>query len=165
DRHGGKPVLIVGFALFAAGIAGIALAVQADSVWWHLLPGLVVLGFGMGVAGSPAAIIAMRDIDQSVSGAASGVFNTTRLCGSLLGIAAVGALLQMRLTAESVDPAFLQVDVVPGVLRDGFADALRFAYLLPVAALVIGVLLTLAVRRSADLEPMTEEPTAASGGK
>jgi len=35
DRHGGKPVLIVGFALFAAGIAGIAFAIQANSVWWR----------------------------------------------------------------------------------------------------------------------------------
>lgn len=165
DRHGGKPVLIVGFALFAAGIAGIAFAVQADSAWWELLPGLVVLGFGMGVAGSPAAIIAMRDIDQLMSGAASGVFNTTRLCGSLLGIAAVGALLQMRLTAESVDPTLLQVDVVPQMFRDGFADALRFAYLLPVAALVIGALLTFAVRRPADLEPMAETSIATSGDK
>ncbi|TWP48424.1 DHA2 family efflux MFS transporter permease subunit [Lentzea tibetensis] len=146
DRYGGKPVLMAGFALFAAGIVGIAFAVRADGQWWHLLPGLVVLGFGMGVGGSPAAIIAMRDVDQSMSGAASGLFNTTRLCGSLLGSAAVGALLQARLTAEGVHPDLLKSGVVPPALREGFADALRFAYLLPVAALVLGVLLTLGVR-------------------
>jgi EmrB/QacA subfamily drug resistance transporter len=148
DRYGGKPVLMVGFGLFAAGVAGIALAVRADGVWWHLLPGLVVLGFGMGVGGSPAAIIAMRDIDPAVSGVASGLFNTTRLCGSLLGSAAVGALLQARLAAEGIDAGLLK-DVVPQEFREGFADALRFSYLLPVAALVAGVLLTLGVRRVA----------------
>lgn len=148
DRYGGKPVLIAGFALFAAGIAGIAFAVRADGVWWHLVPGLVLLGFGMGVGGSPAAIIAMRDIAPEVSGAASGLFNTTRLCGSLLGSAAVGALLQARLTAEGLDAGLLQ-NVVPLEFREGFADALRFSYLLPVAALAAGVLLTLGVRRVA----------------
>lgn len=163
DRYGGKPVLMVGFGLFAAGIAAIALAVRADSVWWHLLPGLVVLGFGMGVAGSPAAIIAMRDIEPSMSGAASGVFNSTRLCGSLLGSAAVGALLQARLGAEGVNPDLLKIGAVPPELREGFADALRFAYLLPVAALVLGVLLTFGVRRSHDPEPAAELSTAVSG--
>ena len=148
DKYGGKPVLMWGFALFAAGVAGIALAVRPDGVWWHLLPGMVVLGFGMGVGGAPAAIIAMRDIDESVSGVASGLFNTTRLCGSLLGSAAVGALLQARLATEGIDAGLLK-DVVPQEFRDGFADALRFSYLLPVAALVAGVLLTLGVRRVA----------------
>ncbi|MGH3907463.1 MAG: MFS transporter [Pseudonocardiaceae bacterium] len=147
DRYGGKPVLMVGFALFAGGIAGIALAVRADAVWWHLLPGLIVLGLGMGVGGSPAAIIAMRDIHPSITGAASGVFNTTRLCGSLLGTAAVGALLQSRLAQEGVNPGLLNVGLVPPELREGFADALRFTYLLPVFALVAGVLLTVAVRQ------------------
>jgi hypothetical protein len=51
------------------------------------------------------------------------------------------------------------------MFRDGFADALRFAYLLPVAALVIGALLTFAVRRPADLEPMAETSIATSGDK
>lgn len=148
DRYGGKPVLLAGLALFAAGIAGIALAVRADGVWWHLVPGLVLLGFGMGVGGSPAAIIAMRDIAQEVSGAASGLFNTTRLCGSLLGSAAVGAVLQARLSVEGLDAGLLQ-NVVPHEFREGFADALRFSYLLPVAALAAGVLLTLGVRRVA----------------
>jgi EmrB/QacA subfamily drug resistance transporter len=148
DRYGGKPVLMVGFALFAVGIAGIAFAVRGDGVWWHLLPGLVVLGFGMGVAGAPAAIIAMRDVDPAMSGVASGLFNTTRLCGSLLGSAAIGALLQARLAAEGIDPGLLK-DVVPQEFREGFADALRFSYLLPVAALAAGVLLTFGVRRVA----------------
>lgn len=166
DQYGGKPVLIAGLALFAGGIAAIALAVRADGVWWQLVPGLIVLGLGMGVGGPPAAVIAMRDIDPSITGAASGVFNTTRLCGALLGTAAVGALLQARLAQSGIDLNLLNIGLVPAELREGFAEALRFTYLIPVLALLVGAALTFAVKQprvpaapAADMSSDTREPS------
>ena len=41
--------------------------------------------------------VAMRDIGTPVAGAASGLLNTNRQVGSVIGAAAVGALLQNRL--------------------------------------------------------------------
>jgi EmrB/QacA subfamily drug resistance transporter len=137
DRFGGKYVLVAGFGLFAAGIGYIGAVAAVDSTWLDLLPGLLVFGVGMGVAASPAAVVAMRDIEPSMSGAASGVFNTTRLCGSLLGSAAVGALLQARL-AVSLPAA--------SSYAAGLTAAVRVSYLLPVAVLLLAALVTLGVR-------------------
>jgi len=155
DRYGGKRMLLVGFGLLALGIAAVAVAVRPGGGWWHLLPGLVIVGFGMGVGGSPAAIIAMHNIAATVRGAASGVFNMTRLSGTLLGGAAVGALLQVRLDAAGIHPDVLQAGIVQAELRQGFTESLQLTYLMPIAALVAGILLTLGVRPYEQVEVAT----------
>ncbi|MEE1825263.1 MFS transporter [Streptomyces sp. BE20] len=138
DRFGGKYVMVAGLTLFAVGIALLAALIRADSGWTALLPGLVFVGLGMGVAYAPAGVVAFEKIEPAMSGAASGLFNTTRLCGSLLGSASVGALLQARLVGGDT------------------TGAVRATYLLPVGFLVAGALVTLLVRRS--------RPAAADAG-
>ena len=49
--------------------------------------------------------VAMRDVDPRMAGAASGVLNTVRQVGSVIGTAAVGALLQNRLVASLTSQA------------------------------------------------------------
>ncbi|MGW0364196.1 DHA2 family efflux MFS transporter permease subunit [Streptomyces sp. NPDC002990] len=137
DRFGGKYVMVVGLSLFAAGLGLLAALTRADSSWTALLPGLVFVGLGMGVAFAPAGVVAFEKIEPAMSGAASGLFNTTRLCGSLLGSAMVGALLQVRL------------------VQDDTTSAIRTTFLLPAAVLVAAAVATLLVRRS--------RPTAGEG--
>ncbi|MET0132297.1 MAG: MFS transporter [Kibdelosporangium sp.] len=123
DRYGGKYVMMAGFLLWAGGIGYLALVARADSGWFDLLPGLVIAGVGMGVTFSPPATLAMRDIDPSMSGAASGLFNMTRLSGSLLGAAAVGAVLQSRLNLAFADAAARHATRLPAQYRQPFLDA------------------------------------------
>ncbi|MEU6236008.1 MFS transporter [Kitasatospora sp. NPDC047058] len=152
DRFGGKYVMIAGLSLFAAGIGLLAVLINADSSWTVLLPGLVFVGLGMGVAFAPAGVVAFEKIEPAMSGAASGLFNTTRLCGSLLGSAMVGALLQARL------------------VHDDTTGAIRATFLLPVAVLVAGALATLLVRSSrrpaVEVEGLDDAaPARAASGK
>ncbi|MFJ2577289.1 MFS transporter [Kitasatospora aureofaciens] len=143
DRLGGKWVMFAGLLLFAAGIGLLAALIRPDSQWYALLPGLFFLGLGMGVAYAPAGVVAFEKIEPAMSGAASGLFNTTRLCGSLLGSASVGAVLQTRLQHGTV------------------TDAVRFTYLLPLAVLLAGALGTLLARnRPSDAPPQTGPDTA-----
>jgi hypothetical protein len=67
---------------------------------WGLLPGLIVAGFGLGMTFAPLQTIAMRNIQPREAGAASGLINTTRQLGAVIGSAAVGALLQSQLTNQ-----------------------------------------------------------------
>ncbi|QWF84038.1 MFS transporter [Amycolatopsis sp. CA-230715] len=127
DRFGGKYVMFAGFALFAVGIGYLALAARGDSTWLGMLPGLVIVGIGMGVVFSPPAAIAMHDIEPSMSGAASGLFNMMRLCGSVLGGALVGALLQARLAVSLTDAAQSAAAVLPAPYRQPFVDAFATA--------------------------------------
>lgn len=130
DAVGGKTVLIVGLLLFAAGVAGQVPALSEHSSWLLLLPGLVVMGVGMGVCFAPSVAVAMQDVPSELAGVASGVFNTTRLCGSLLCTALTGALFQV------------------GLARGDFSAAVRTTYLIPVLALLAGALLSGGLRRA-----------------
>ncbi|MFI6447707.1 MFS transporter [Kitasatospora sp. NPDC050543] len=128
DRFGGKYVMVAGLTLFGTGLGLLAALIRADAGWYVLLPGLAVVGLGMGVAFAPAGVVAFEKIEPEMSGAASGLFNTTRLCGSLLGSAAVGALLQARLAHGAT------------------TDAIRGTFLLPVSVMAAAALATLLVR-------------------
>jgi EmrB/QacA subfamily drug resistance transporter len=172
DRFGGKYVLIAGFGLFAGGLGALALAAAPDMPWIASVPAIMLTGAGMGMVFSPPAAIAMRGIPPALSGAASGLFNMTRLSGSLLGAAAVGAVLQSRLSsafsstgvpddanadvlqaatgADGVDLAALSALGGPAweaTFRQAVLEAVQWTYLLPVAVLVAGALGTLTVTR------------------
>lgn len=127
DKVGGKPVLLVGLVLFAAGLLSIVMTAQAHTDWWNLLPGLVLVGVAMGVTFAPPLVIAMHDIDPAVAGAASGTLNTIRQFGAAIGAAAVGALAQSQLASSLRDSAAGQAEVLALPLREPFLDAMTRA--------------------------------------
>ena len=48
--------------------------------------------------------VALRNVNPMMAGAASGVFNTTRQVGTVIGTAGIGALLQNRLDRRVHQP-------------------------------------------------------------
>lgn len=163
---GAKALLVSGFVLYALGILAIAMVIGTATTGWELVPGLVLVGIGGAVTGTPLAMIAMRDIGPEVVGAASGLFSTTRLAGSLIGSAAVGAMLQARLSEVRIDPDLVTAGQIPSGSREGFAEAIQATYLLPAIALVAGALLALAAKNTgavqAPPEPAAELSAAES---
>jgi EmrB/QacA subfamily drug resistance transporter len=123
DRLGGKPVLIAGLVLFAAGLLDIAVVSDVDTQWWDLVPGLVIVGVAMGVTFAPPLTIAMYNIDTAVAGAASGTLNTIRQFGSTIGAAVVGAVIQTRLVISVREAAAEQAGALDPVLREPFLGA------------------------------------------
>jgi EmrB/QacA subfamily drug resistance transporter len=109
DRVGGKWILFFGVGLFASGMGILISSAEVDSSQWSLLPGLIVAGFGLGMTFAPLQTIAMRDVEPRQAGAASGIINTTRQLGAVIGSAAVGALLQSQLSSRLSDGAHAQV--------------------------------------------------------
>ena len=96
----GKWILFAGISLFAGGMGILIASAHEGSTQWHLLPGLVVAGFGLGMTFAPLQTIAMRNVQPQLAGAASGLINTTRQLGAVIGSAAVGALLQSQLSSK-----------------------------------------------------------------
>jgi MFS family permease len=127
DRIGGKFILITGLAMFGSGMAWIALTAQTTSAWYDFLAPLLVAGFGMGCTFAPMTTVAMHDVEPRLAGAASGMLNTTRQVGAVIGTAGVGALLQNRLTASLTSQAQLRSGALPPPVRQqfitGFAQA------------------------------------------
>ncbi len=118
DRIGGKFILMTGLTCFAIGMGWIALTAQVNSPWYHFLPGLIIAGFGLGCTFAPMTTVAMRDVQYQMAGAASGLLNTTRQVGAVIGTAAVGALLQNRLSVALVSQARTRTVALPPATRD-----------------------------------------------
>src|SRR5690606_5597196 len=90
DRHGYRGVLVVG-----------GLCCTAASVWWllvvgeeprfltELLPGLLLLGWGLGMVGITAVAAALAGLEAEDLAMANSVVQTTRRVVQTLGIAAV----------------------------------------------------------------------------
>jgi EmrB/QacA subfamily drug resistance transporter len=127
DRIGGKYILITGLVLFALGMGWAALIATPGSAWYDFLPAFLVAGAGMGCVFPPMTTVAMRDIEPRVAGAASGLLNANRQVGSVIGTAAVGALLQNRLVAALPSQAWQRSVGLPPLIRDKLVAGLTRA--------------------------------------
>ncbi|GLZ07073.1 MFS transporter [Actinomadura sp. NBRC 104412] len=122
DRIGGRFILMGGLVLFALGMLWLALGAEVDSSWTAFMGPVVLMGVGIGGVFAPMATEAMRYVPPRLAGAASGVNNTARQVGSVLGSAVIGAVLQNRLAVALHDEAVTRASALPPDLRAGFVD-------------------------------------------
>jgi EmrB/QacA subfamily drug resistance transporter len=123
DRGYGREALVAGLLLFAAGITLLDVAASVGTSRWWFLPGMIVTGVGTGLTFIPMVALAMNGVEPRMAGAASGLLNTTRQLGAVLGGAAIGAVLQNRLAVELRDGAAARAGELPPGQRAGFVDA------------------------------------------
>jgi EmrB/QacA subfamily drug resistance transporter len=91
-KLGSRPLIISGMALAGIGSALFAAAPAHASYLPDLLPGLIVLGFGMGLGFPATSITAMVSIRAEVAGLASGITSTAHEVGGALGVAIFSAI-------------------------------------------------------------------------
>jgi EmrB/QacA subfamily drug resistance transporter len=104
-RVGYPPALAGGLTLLAAGLAWLSqLEPDASYVAALLLPSLVV-GVGEGAVWVSSMVGATSGADESESGLASGLVNTTQQLGGALGVAALVALATSQTGATAQDGA------------------------------------------------------------
>jgi EmrB/QacA subfamily drug resistance transporter len=96
DRIGARWILVTGLSLMVGGILLIVSRIDLETDWRRLLPALLVTGAGMGMTFAPMTAAAMAEVPPRIAGSASGIINTMRNVGQVLGIAVLGALLQSR---------------------------------------------------------------------
>jgi MFS family permease len=120
DRIGGKYVLITGLTFFAVGMAWLASVIDVGRAWYAFQPALIVAGIGIGCVFGPMVTVAMYNVEPRMAGAASGVLNTIRQIGTVIGSAAVGAVLQNRLAASLQDEAAKRAAGLPASVRSQF---------------------------------------------
>ncbi|MDT0454522.1 DHA2 family efflux MFS transporter permease subunit [Streptomyces sp. DSM 41527] len=127
DRIGGKYVLMAGLTLFAAGLAWLTRVTDVGRAWWEFQPALITAGVGIGCVFGPMVTVAMYHVEPTMAGAASGVLNTIRQIGTVIGSAAVGAVLQNRLAAALQDEAAKRAAGLPAGVRGQFLEGFREA--------------------------------------
>ncbi|MBV6749612.1 DHA2 family efflux MFS transporter permease subunit [Pseudomonas chlororaphis] len=95
-RFGIRLPLAVGLALATLGLLLFSQAPVDGHFLPNILPGMLLLGLGAGIAFNPLLLAAMNDVAPSESGLASGVVNTAFMMGGALGLAALASLAAAR---------------------------------------------------------------------
>lgn len=131
-RLGIRRSLVAGLALSTAGLALFALAPVDGSFLLHVLPGMLLLGAGTGMAFNPVLLAAMGDVDEHESGLASGVVNTSFMMGGALGLALV-------ISASAAMTGWLEANGVAATaaLNGGYQLAFALAAILTLTASLV----------------------------
>ncbi len=92
-RIGTKFTVALGIAIAAVGYLFIALTFQVNTDYQLVLIAQIVVGFGVGMAFSPATNSIMGAVPIDKAGVGSAMNDTTRQLGGALGIAVLGTVL------------------------------------------------------------------------
>src|SRR5919106_2456721 len=95
-RVGIRTPLAAGLGLVAASLALFAFAPVGGSYVVNVLPAMILLGLGAGIAFNPVLLAAMGDVEPHEAGLASGVVNTSFMMGGALGLAVLVAVSSAR---------------------------------------------------------------------
>ena len=150
-RFGIRAPLCAGLLLAAAGLLLFARAPVHGTLMTDVLPGMLLLGLGAGMAFNPVLMAAMSEVGPEDSGLASGVVNTSFMMGGSLGLAFLASLAAMRTShavAEGLDQA--------AALASGY----RVAFLFGAAFAALAAVLGGALLRTRDALGGSEPPPA-----
>jgi EmrB/QacA subfamily drug resistance transporter len=111
DVVGRRRPAVIGMLVTAAGLLALwGVAVAAGPIVLGALLGLV--GFGMGMTGSPRTTAALETIEPERVGMAAGTYLTGRYIGGALGATLAGAVLGETVTAAGVTEGFAVLTIV-----------------------------------------------------
>ena len=105
-RFGIRAPLAVGLLVSGAGLVLFSRAPVDGTFVADVLPAMLLLGFGAGMAFNPVLLAAMSEVEPKDAGLASGVVNTSFMMGGALGLAVLASLAAHRtgsLLADGVD--------------------------------------------------------------
>jgi EmrB/QacA subfamily drug resistance transporter len=150
-RYGFRAPLAVGLLVAAAALAWFARAPVHGSFLVDVLPSMILIGIGGGLAFNPVLMAAVSDVEPQDAGLASGVTNTAFMMGGALGLAALASLASSRTHHLAATG-----DGNLAALTGGYHAAFALGAVFAVAAATIGALLLRT--RTAPLEEL--EPAA-----
>jgi len=156
-RFGLKAPLGTGLALAGLGLALLVRAPIDGTYIVDVLPSMVLLGLGAGIAFNPMIIVAMTDVEPERSGLASGLVNTSFMMGGALGLAVLASIAAAR-TGDSLASGAAQI----AALTDGYHAAFAIGAAFAIIAAVLGFKLLRIQSPAEQQEPaMGELATAA----
>jgi EmrB/QacA subfamily drug resistance transporter len=154
DRYPPQPIVGSGFSALAIGLTWLSFGLTPTTPLWQLVLLFVARGIGVAFIWSPSAATATRNLPPRLAGAGSGVYNATRLVGSVLGSAGVAAYMTSRISAEMPTSGRPPVGegapvTLPPFLQEPFAAAMSQSLLLPAFVALFGVVAALFLRGQA----------------
>jgi EmrB/QacA subfamily drug resistance transporter len=135
-RFGIRAPLAAGLALAGVGLVLFARAPVDGNFVVDVLPSMILLGLGAGMAFNPVLLAAMGDVEPSEAGLASGVVNTAFMMGGAVGLAVLASAADAR-TETLLDSG----DGMLSALTGGYHVAFLIGAIFALAAAAVGGLL------------------------
>jgi EmrB/QacA subfamily drug resistance transporter len=148
-RIGTKPVILVGSVVGAGGLYWLSRIPVHGSYVSDILPGLLVMAFGLGAVFVGATTAANAGVGEDKAGLAAGLLNTGQQLGTALGLAILSALA----TARSNSLLHAGHDTVAEAATHGYQRALMVGAGFVLAATAVALL----APNHRQTEPVVEE--------
>ncbi|SEH69627.1 drug resistance transporter, EmrB/QacA subfamily [Mycolicibacterium rutilum] len=169
DRAHPSPVIGFGFSVLAIATTWLSIEMTPATPIWRIMLPLTVTGIGMAFIWSPLAATATRNLPPQHAGSGSGVYNTTRQIGAVLGSASMAAFMTWRVDDEMAPWAAgsagggTGATQLPPSLHEPFSDAMSQALLLSAFFALFGVVAAMFLLGYAR-RPLTEPAPAVGYG-
>ncbi|MER8187098.1 MFS transporter [Kitasatospora sp. NPDC094015] len=132
-----------GFLVASVGML-ILTQIKVDSSYWNLLPGLILMGLGMGTAFMPAMSMATHGVKPQDAGVASAMVNTSQQVGGAIGTALLNTIANSAgvayAKAHHIGPTSPKIQQLEGMVHS-FSTAIWWSF--GILVLAAGVAFTL----------------------
>jgi EmrB/QacA subfamily drug resistance transporter len=143
----GRKVILLGGAILAGGFIYTSWILNGGLAAnpWEFIPGLLLVGFGMGTIMGPVFSVALQDIDVKHAGAASGMLSAIQQVGSAVGVAIIGVIFFGHITRSTSHTAMIITREAANA--HNFAVAYRASIVLELTVLILLCILSFTLPR------------------
>jgi EmrB/QacA subfamily drug resistance transporter len=135
QRFGLKATIAGGLLMMAVGLLLFSQLPPNGNFWLHVLPGSILVGAGITLAGVPMTIAAMSGVEERDAGLASGLINTSQQIGAAIVLALLVTLSSSQ-TKAIIAIQGNSTEVMAIALTKGF----QFAFLVGAGLLIAGAI-------------------------
>jgi len=148
-RFGPRKILVASLLAIGGGLVLFSLSPVDGTYALHILPPMILLGFGAGLGFPALMTLAMSGATPQDSGLASGLVNTSAQVGGAIGLAVLATL-----SAERTDGLLADGETTANALNSGY----HLAYLIGAAMVGVALLVVIGVVRTE--APAAQDDTA-----
>jgi MFS family permease len=106
-RRAQRTLIVAGFVITIVGIVVLIVLVNSSSNPWYFVPGLLLIGFGLGAMLTPSVNVVQGSFGEDQQGEISGLSRSVSNLGSSLGTAVAGTILVAGLSYGAYAAAML----------------------------------------------------------
>jgi MFS family permease len=139
-RVGAKPLVITGMTLGVIAMILFTRLTPGSAYATHVLPGLIIIGMGMGCIFAPAIGTATLGVDVNETGVASAMVNTSQQIGGSVGLALLSTLSASAATSYALTHSRL-----PGIAATAAVHGYTTAFTWGAGIFALGLLLALLI--------------------
>ncbi len=136
QRFGLKVTIAGGLLMMALGLLLFSQLPPNGNFWLHVLPGSILVGAGITLAGVPMTIAAMSGVEERDAGLASGLINTSQQIGAAIVLA-----LLVTLSSSQTQAIIAIQGNSPEVMAIALTKGFQFAFLVGFGLLIVGAII------------------------